>query len=234
MIRSVTQTGSTNDDVFGLARSGAAEGVWLRADMQTGGRGRSGRTWVSPPGNFYASTLVRLVQGDPAAPGLAFVAAVALDDAVSKTVPSAQTMIKWPNDLLVDGAKVAGILLEREGDMVVSGFGVNLAHHPEELDRPVTSLAKLGVALPGPETFLHELARAFSHWLAIWRREGFAPVRARWIARAHLIGTPLAADIGDGQRTEGLFDGLDEMGALRLRLANGTHRVIQAGDIFLI
>jgi BirA family transcriptional regulator, biotin operon repressor / biotin---[acetyl-CoA-carboxylase] ligase len=221
-IRTVAQTGSTNDDIAALAREGAPEGLWLRADRQAGGKGRQGRAWQSPPGNLYASTLVRLRPGDPPAPTLALVAAVALHDAVRPHAPAAQ--IKWPNDLLIGGAKLAGILLERQDEAVILGFGVNLAGHPGGLDRPATSLA----AAIAPDAFLTRLAAGFAAWLERWRADGLAPVRAAWLAAAHPVGTPLLS--GDAP---GIFDGLDETGALRLRLADGALRLIHAGDVFL-
>ena len=228
MIRTVPETGSTNDDLAALAREGVAEGTWLRAERQTGGKGRLGRVWLSPPGNLYASTLVRLQPSDPPAPMLALVAAVALHEVVAIQAP--QVRIKWPNDLLADGAKLSGILLERQGDAVIVGFGVNLAHHPEDIGRPATSLAALTVsAAPEPALFLEILAEAFARWLARWRIAGIEPVRRQWLAAAHPPGTPLSTSEGNG-----LFDGLDEQGALRLRLADGTRRVINAGDVFLI
>lgn len=164
---------------------------------------------------------------DPSAPTLALVAAVALHEVVAIYAPAAQ--IKWPNDLVFGGAKLAGILLERQGDAVILGFGANLAHHPDALARPATSLAALAGMAPEPGPFLEILARTFSRWLARWRREGLAGVRAAWLAAAHPLGTALSTHEG-----EGLFDGLDESGALRLRLADGTTRVIHAGDVFLI
>jgi BirA family biotin operon repressor/biotin-[acetyl-CoA-carboxylase] ligase len=226
-IRSVAETGSTNDDLAALAVAGASEGLWLRADRQTGGRGRQGRAWQSPPGNLYASTLVRLRSGDPPAATLALVAAVALHEAVCPEVPAAQ--IKWPNDLLVEGAKLAGILLERQGDAVVIGFGVNLAFHPDLADRPATSLKALTGRAPGPHAFLTRLAPIFEAWLGRWREERLEPVRAAWCAAAHPIGTPIATG-----ETRGTFDGLDATGALRLRLSDGALRIIHAGDVFLI
>ena len=229
MIHSVDETGSTNDDLAALARDGAPEGLWLRAARQTGGKGRQGRPWVSPEGNFYGSTLVRLRGADPPAPTLALVSAVALHEAVSAFAPEAEVQIKWPNDLVAGGAKLAGILLEREGDAVVAGFGVNLAFHPPAVDRPATSLAALAGPPPPVEEFADALAAAFSHWLERWRSEGLDPVRRAWLAAAHPIGAPLTTSEGDG-----LFDGLDEGGALRLRLADGTVRVIHAGDVFLL
>ena len=231
-IRTVPEAASTNDDVAALAQAGAAEGLWLRAERQTAGRGRQGRDWVSPSGNLYASTLVRLHPSDPPAPSLALVAAVALAETVEAFGTAAQ--IKWPNDLLIDGAKLSGILLERAGDAVVVGLGVNLAHHPEAIDRPATSLATLLGHAPDPDTFLTTLAESFARWLYRWRSEGLAPVRARWIGKAHPIGTALTARLPDGTSLDGLFDGLDEMGALRLRLADGSLHVIHAADVFLI
>jgi BirA family biotin operon repressor/biotin-[acetyl-CoA-carboxylase] ligase len=223
LIRVVAETGSTNDDVAALAREGAPEGSWLRAERQTGGKGRQGRAWRSPPGNLYASTLVRLRPGDPPAPTLALVAAVALHETVRRHAPRAR--IKWPNDLLVDGAKLAGILLEREDDAVIVGFGVNLVDHPADLDRAAASLN----ASVSPDALLTRLAAGFENWLARWRGEGLAPVRAAWLAAAHPVGTALRS--GD---VRGAFDGLDGTGALRLRLEDGSLRVIHAGDVFLL
>ena len=231
-MRAVAETASTNDDVAALARSGAAEGLWLRADTQRAGRGRQGREWSSPPGNLFASTLVRLQPGDPPAAALALVAAVALEEVVAAYVGD-RARIKWPNDLLVDDAKLSGILLERVEDAVVIGFGVNLARHPDQRDRPATSIAAIAGAAPDPAEFLLVLAAAFSRWLGRWRGEGLGAVRTRWLERAHPLGTAIVARTPD-HAFEGLFDGLDPDGALRLRLADGTMRVIHAADVFLI
>lgn len=193
-----------------------------------------GRDWQSPVGNFYGSTLVRLTAGVPPPATLALVAAVALYDAFRFLAPDVDFRIKWPNDLMVDGAKISGILLERADDAVVVGIGVNLAFHPEGLPRKVTSLAALGVAVPTPEDFQHILAARFDAWLDSWRRAGLAAVRSAWVERAHAKGTALSVNAPDGSVTEGLFEGLAEDGALLLRLADGTIRAIHAGDIFLI
>jgi BirA family biotin operon repressor/biotin-[acetyl-CoA-carboxylase] ligase len=254
--------------MLALARGGVAEGVWLRAERQSSGRGRMGREWVSPVGNFYGSTVVRLRATDPAPATLALLAAVALEEAVStyfhpgggrgpggKSVATARNAdqlplsqpdpglrrggagdavrLKWPNDLLVDGAKLSGILLERTDDAVVIGMGVNLAHHPDLPDRPTTSLAAHGTPVEAGQ-FAETLAESFARWLARWRSEGLAPVRQRWLDRAHPIGTALTARLPDGTAHDGLFDGLDADGALILRLADGDRRVIHAADVFLI
>ncbi|MDQ2762612.1 MAG: biotin--[acetyl-CoA-carboxylase] ligase [Pseudomonadota bacterium] len=221
--------------MLALAASGAAEGLWLRAERQVSGRGRQGRAWVSPIGNLSATTLVKLRPTDPPAATLALVAAVATEEAVSVYLPrdGRKVVIKWPNDLLIDGAKVAGILLERADNAVVIGIGVNLVHHPEGLDRPTTSLAAHGVT-PDAAQFIETLAESFARWLTRWRGEGITPVRSRWLARAHPVGTALTAAFPDGSVVDGLFQGLDADGALVLRLADGGTRVIHAADIFLI
>lgn len=233
MIRHIAITTSTNDDMAALARDGVAEGTWLRADTQEGGRGRQGRTWVSPPGNLYASTLVRRMAGDPPAPSLALVAAVALDALLQGWIAPDRLMIKWPNDLLADGAKVSGILLEGVEDAVVVGIGVNLAHHPRDIDRPATSLATLGLSAPDPADFAEELATSFAAWLARWRGEGLGSVLARWQARAHPIGTALSVRAPEGV-IDGLYDGLDGAGALRLKTPDGRLHLVHAGDVFLL
>ena len=220
--------------MLAMAAHGAAEGDWLIADTQTAGRGRMGRAWQSQAGNLYATGLVRLRADDPDAATLALVAAVALYDTVALWVDAAKLRLKWPNDLLSDGAKLSGILLERAGDAVVIGIGVNLAHHPETLDRPVTSLAAVGGMSPEPGIFLETLAETFARWLASWRGDGLAMMRTAWLTRAHVVGTALTANLPDGQRIDGLFDGLTEDCALQLRLADGAVRVIHAGDVFLI
>lgn len=216
-----------------MARAGAAEGLWLRAGSQTGGKGRNGRQWISPSGNLYATTLVRLQPSDPFAPSLALVAAIALHETASAYARERALALKWPNDLLHEGDKLAGILLEREDDTVAVGIGVNLAHHPDVPDRPATDLALLAGAAPDPATFLDDLAASFERWLGTWRGEGIGAVRNEWLRRAHPAGTALSVSLAD-KKIDGLFDGLDEAGALRLRLADGSVRVIQAGDVFLL
>ncbi|WP_423603900.1 biotin--[acetyl-CoA-carboxylase] ligase [Sphingomonas sp. MS122] len=218
--------------MLALATAGANEGSWLRAERQTGGKGRQGRAWESPPGNLYASTLVRLRPADPPAATSALVAAVALEEAVRVFLPAGATL-KWPNDLLVDGAKLSGILLERAKDAIVIGIGVNLAHHPDLPDRPTTSLAAHGATVD-PATFLDVLAETFARWLARWRQEGLDPVRQRWLDRAHPAGTALVTHLPDGSKVDGLFDGLTAEGALVLREAGGSRRIIHAGDVFLL
>ncbi len=228
MIQSLRETGSTNADLLALAPTGTPEGTWLRADRQTGGRGRLGRVWLSPPGNLYASTIVRPLPGDPPPVTLALVAAVALEEVAAAYAGAGRLQLKWPNDLMAGGAKLAGILLEAGGGAVVIGFGVNLAHHPDSLERPTISLAALGAGAPNPAAFLIDVADAFARWLGRWRGEGFEPVRLRWLQRAHPIGSPLRTS-----EVEGLFEGLDHDGALLLRHADGRIETVRAGDVAL-
>ena len=212
-------------------------------------------------GNFYASTLVRLRPADPPAPSLALVAGVAVEEGVKthlsggraaldpgsrfvsrseerRAIPAQGRgkevlQLKWPNDLLLDRAKLAGILLERAEDAVVVGIGVNLAQHPQLPDRLATSLAAHGVDV-APEVLLETVAESFARWLSRWRGEGLAAIRAAWLERAHPVGSALSARLPDGGAVAGLFGGLDADGALILLLAGGERRVIHAGDVFLL
>ncbi|MES2753901.1 MAG: biotin--[acetyl-CoA-carboxylase] ligase [Pseudomonadota bacterium] len=224
-IRTVAETGSTNADL--LAQTDTPEGAWLRAERQTSGRGRQGRAWHSPPGNLYASTLVRVRPADPGAATLALVAAVALREAVGLGT------IKWPNDLLIDGAKLAGILLERSGDAVVAGFGVNVAQAPVLPGRATTSLRAHGLRIEA-DALVERLADRFARWLARWREPALGAVAKAWSAYAHPIGTELSVDLPDGSRVRGRFDGIAPDGALTLRLAAGERRIIHAGDVFQV
>jgi len=192
-----------------------------------------GRHWESPEGNLYCSTVIRLRDGDPPPHTLALVAANAVH-ALLAPLCAGEVRIKWPNDVLVDGAKIAGILLERSGDAVVAGIGINVTGHPVGLDRPVTSLLAQGMPDGDAAALQVRLAELFAHWLAIWRVQGLDPVRAHWLANAHPAGTPMRVVPPDGATVEGSFDTLDRDGMLILRLANGESRAIHAGDILLI
>ncbi|MFT3967188.1 MAG: biotin--[acetyl-CoA-carboxylase] ligase [Sphingobium sp.] len=231
----LAETGSTNSDMIALAGTGAEEGLWLRAERQTGGRGRSGRSWSSDTGNLHISTLVRLRPGDPAAHSLALVCAVAVHSALAALAPAIPVTIKWPNDLLVRDAKLCGMLLERTGDAVVAGFGMNITHAPEIAGRDTTSLASEGAASDISATRVAEtLAEHFAHWLDRWRREGLAPLREAWLAGAHAPGTPLRACLPDGTEVTGRFAGLAADGALLLGREDGSQAVIHAGDVFAL
>jgi BirA family biotin operon repressor/biotin-[acetyl-CoA-carboxylase] ligase len=197
--------------------------------QQDAGRGRHGREWVSANGNFYGSTLVQLRKDDPAAPMLSLVAGLALIEALDVAVPGQPLMLKWPNDLMLSGRKLAGILLERAGDRVVLGFGVNLASAPQLPDRQAASLN----GEIQPEAFAPLLAGSFSRMLSLWRSsEPTALVRA-WEHRAHLVGTRLGVHLNKDEAISGRFAGLDPDGALRLLREDGSIEIVRAADVFL-
>jgi BirA family transcriptional regulator, biotin operon repressor / biotin---[acetyl-CoA-carboxylase] ligase len=228
-------TGSTNADLIQRVPSGVPEGLWLRADAQNEGRGRMGRVWESPPANLFASTIVRLRPLDPPAPSLAFIIALAVLDTITQIAPQVTVMIKWPNDILsTEGAKICGMLLERSGDAVIIGVGLNLVHHPKDLDRPVNDLLALGANCPHPQAVVEILADAFDIWLTRWRDMGLPAVFKAWQAGAHPVGTALSVNLPSGEIYEGLYAGLSDDGALQLRLADGSIRAIHAADVFLI
>ena len=235
MIETLSETGSTNADLAArlLSHATTPEGHWLIADRQSAGRGRLGRIWQDGLGNFMGSTLVRLRSQDPAPGTLALVAGLAVLEVVAPLISQPQhAMLKWPNDLLIDGAKLAGILLERVGDAVIVGIGVNLAHAPDLSDRVAVALSAFGPA-PDRDLFATNLADGFATELQRWRDYGLAPVISRWEGAAYPKGTPLLVDNGAAGPLSGTFDGLCEDGALRLALGNGTACVIHAGEVNL-
>jgi BirA family biotin operon repressor/biotin-[acetyl-CoA-carboxylase] ligase len=191
-----------------------------------------GRDWHDGEGNLQASTLIRLRSTDPPVSGLGLLVGVALHEALAGLAPSAGLSLKWPNDLMAGPAKLAGILLERAGEAVVVGVGVNIAQAPEVAGRRTIAFN----ALPGGEGIdvagaMEALAERFDHWLGRWRREGFAPVRAAWLAAAHPPGTRLSVHNDTESRLEGRFEGVAEDGALLLGQGDGTVQVIHSGDV---
>lgn len=228
-VRTVAETGSTNADLLAAAAADASEGTWLRAERQHAGRGRMGRDWADATGNLFASTIVRLLPGDPPAPTLTLVAAVALQAAIATILPE-RVAIKWPNDLMIDGAKLSGILLERSGDAVVVGFGVNVKVAPSVPGRRTTCLADHGIDVRADELF-NRLRESLARSLAMWRTAGLPAIRDAWMGAAHPIGAALRVSLPDGTRIDGIFAGLDHGGALLLRQAGGAIVTIHAGDV---
>ncbi|MGX7926112.1 biotin--[acetyl-CoA-carboxylase] ligase [Tsuneonella sp. HG094] len=235
MITFVAETGSTNADLIAALRAGerVAEGDWLVAERQTAGRGRQGRAWFDGAGNFMGSIVVRRAPQDHPAPTLALLAGVALHEAVAPLLadPSRLTL-KWPNDLLLGRAKLAGILLEGEGDAVVIGIGVNLAAAPTVEGRETVALSEIGPA-PDRDIFAGTLADAFDRELERWRTVGIAPLLRRWQAAAHPVGSALTVHEPGGATIAGQFAGLADDGTLLLRLEDGATRPIHAGDVML-
>ena len=235
MIQVVSETGSTNADLTARLAAGerVPEGDWLIADRQSAGKGRLGRAWFDGAGNFMGSTVVHPGHGDPPASTLALVAGLAVHEAVSPHIPPPRrAMLKWPNDVLVGGAKLAGILLERTSDSVVVGIGVNLTAAPELPDRATTALSTFGPA-PSRDAFAAMLAATFDRELERWRTYGLEPLIARWIAAGHPPGRALAIGEPGQEPLYGTFTGLTPDGALQLRLADGSVRAIHAGEVRL-
>jgi BirA family biotin operon repressor/biotin-[acetyl-CoA-carboxylase] ligase len=239
LIEYIEEIGSTNADLAARVSAGEAlaEGRWLVADRQTAGRGRQGREWADGTGNFMGSTLVRLRSDDPPPASLSFVAALAVYTAIAPLVGTAQMVqLKWPNDVILNAGKVAGILLERVGDVVIVGIGVNLVSAPDLPDRTTACIASTGADI-SRNAFGEILARTVREQLAAWRagypKAGLRPVLARFLAcSTHQPGTRLRVHIGQGEMLEGQFTGLDESdGALRLRMEDGSERTIRAGDV---
>lgn len=226
-IRVVERTGSTNADM--LADLAAREGDWLIAKVQAQGRGRQGRAWQDLKGNFAGTALVELRDGDPQPQTLSFAAGLALIEAVDVAAPGRATVLKWPNDLLLDGGKLAGILLEREGNRIAVGFGVNLSAAPAVAGRATAALD--GAVLP--EAFAPLLAASFARLLLAWRTSDPGLFVEAWLRRAHPIGTRLEVHLDPHTYVEGKFESLDPDGALRLRTDHGAIETVRAGDVEL-
>src|SRR5215467_10160094 len=224
---------STNVEALTLARAGERGPLWVTAGRQSAGRGRRGRSWVSEPGNLFASLLLT----DPAPPEhwseLSFVAALAIHDAVADLAPSVrpQLAIKWPNDMLLADAKFAGILTEAEGvDTVVIGIGINCTSHPADTEYPATDLAAAGVAVSAEAAFSKLSAKMIGR-LAQWNQgEHFATIRTDWLSRAAGVGDNISIRLSERVLT-GCFETIDDMGQLVLVEPEGNRYAIAAGDV---
>lgn len=234
----IDQVGSTNEEAKRLASDGAPAGTLVWAREQLAGRGRRGRSWASPRGNLYLSLLLR--PGCPPAKAcqLNFVTAVAVASAVAMLLPVGTSVtLKWPNDVLVGGAKVSGILMEagaaneRSVDWVVIGVGVNLVSHPNDTPYAATDLLGEGAAVRSPERALSVFSEQLETWHAVWVKEGFSPIRTKWMALARGLGEAIEIRL-EQETLQGRFSDLDETGALMLNMADGTCRQITTGDLF--
>lgn len=213
-------------------RAGAPPGHVYIARSQSAGRGRQGRNWISPEGNLYA-TICTLPPANRNPAHLAFVAGLALLDAIGEFLPRAPLALKWPNDVLADGKKISGILIEAGDEGYAVGIGVNISGSPPDavVSYPATSLAKYDAKLPEPEKLLGSICAHFDRWYGRWMKDGFEPLRAVWLASAHRLGDTIAASTGNG-RIEGRFQGLDADGSLVVEDAGGSVHLITAGDVF--
>lgn len=228
--------GSTNDLARERAEAGAPAGLVIRADRQDAGRGRRGRSWSSPPGNLYCSLVLRPSQPPAAIATLSFVTVTALGDVLTELLPQRAVRHKWPNDLLVEGCKISGILLESaisaKGAALVIGLGVNIVSHPDQTLYPVTDLLAQGAAPISPGDLLGRFLQRFAHHYDAWDKEGFTAVLPAWRARAIGIGSEIVVRL-EKETLTGKFTDLDADGTLLLEQAVGGTRRIAAGDIFL-
>lgn len=234
------QTDSTNAEARRRAEAGETGPLWIVARRQTEGRGRRGRRWESQDGNLF-STLLQLTRKSPAeAAQVTFVAALAIADLLDAFAPASLVTIKWPNDVMLAGQKTSGVLVESGahdsgGLWLAVGIGVNLAHAPEGTERPATALAQHlrgdVAAAPTVEAAAAKLAEAFDVWMTRWETLGFQPILDAWRARTPGLDGPAVARLGR-ETVEGRAEGVAPDGALKLRLADGSLRLISAGDVF--
>lgn len=231
---------STNAEARRRALAGEPGPLWIWTARQSQGRGRFGREWISQHGNFFASLLIRLNCPLQVAGQLALLAGIITYDAIAKLIAyegRSELLLKWPNDVLLSGEKLAGMLLENVGAMgdnrsiVVMGTGINLANHPEGLPQPAVSLAAYGMTVT-PADALEALASSTDDWLKRWGEGScFPTIRRAWLDRAGQTGRPLTVKLG-GEETEGVYGGLDADGALRFLTPDGAEHRIFAGDVF--
>ena len=221
---------STNEHARRLAEWGEAGQLWIVAERQTAGRGRRGRTWHTAKGNLAATLMLRPETSQVISGQLSFAAALAMAEMAAHFSPNATIAVKWPNDVLADGKKLAGILLEGGTGWLAIGFGMNLANHPEVTEFPATSLRQLGIVAPSPEEAVAVLAARFADWYDVWIKDGFEPLRQRWLERAKGLGKPVCARLPHETR-DGVFEGIDANGALLLN-EGGCVRAIAAGEVF--
>ncbi len=231
------QLDSTNAEALRRLGQADAVGTAILAESQNAGRGRQGRSWASPPGNLHLSLIVAPPPARPSAE-LALVAGVALAEAVGEHMPAGvRPGLKWPNDLMIDGRKAGGILIETgfaPGGVLVAviGVGVNLASAPEGIATPVTSLKEAGGTVL-PMELLPGFCAAFDAWFGRWTRQGLAPVRANWLASAERLGEEVMAHTPTGT-VRGSFVGLDAGGGLLLRESGGRRRRIDVADVLFV
>lgn len=223
---------STNAEAKRRAQAGTRGPIWVRAESQSAGVGRNGRAWHSPPGNLYTTLLTPFNGALANAALMSFVTCLAVADTLSTFVAPEKVTLKWPNDALLDGKKVAGVLLEAGGvedaRWLAIGVGINLAHKPDDARWPPIALSDL-IDPPSPEEALATLARAFDKWQSTFERDGFAPIREAWLARAARLGERIEARLSDVTHI-GVFEGLSDDGALILATDTGEMR-IAAADI---
>lgn len=225
------QTGavdSTNSEALRRLEAGQALPLFVVADEQTRGRGRGGKAWTSPKGNFYGTFALTADQDDGVVAQVSFVAAVALAKVMTDLGLAPQ--LKWPNDILIKGAKISGILLEKHGPALLVGMGVNVSHHPGLVSYPSTSLNDCGIEI-SLDQLSAQLAHDFQTQYAIWQTQGFGPIRAAWLQRAYGLNQTIAVRLPGQEARGGIFEGLGADGALQLRTPGGLDS-IHAGEVY--
>lgn len=228
-VRHYDSIGSTNDEATRLASEGAPHGTVVHADEQTLGRGRLSRRWSSPAGNLYLSIILRLNLPAARSVEISFIAALAVADAVETMLPRQErATLKWPNDVLVRDGKISGILLEQADDALILGIGINVLQAPDGVSYNVSTIVGCG-GLATVDGTRSALLSALANWLDVWQRDGFAAIRAAWLARAHPSGTPLRVTVAD-RTIEGRFADLSPDGALIIDTDEGR-RICTAGDV---
>ncbi len=236
-IEAYDELDSTNAEARRRAEAGQGGPVWITAGRQTAGRGRRGRAWSTETGNLAATLLTTTDVPAADAAQLSFVAALAACDLADTCLGAGAARLKWPNDVLVHGKKAVGILVESGtrtggGLWLAVGIGVNLAHHPDDTERPATSFAEhMTAAPPKPLDALAVLAERFESWRRLWATQGFAPIARAWTERAIGLGARCEARLPN-RTLSGVAEGMDLDGALRLRLDDGALERITAGDVF--
>jgi BirA family biotin operon repressor/biotin-[acetyl-CoA-carboxylase] ligase len=232
-IEQVAEIDSTNEACRLRALAGEQAGLVIRADRQTAGRGRRGRSWSSPEGNLYTSILLRPQRPAFEAAALGFAAVMAIGDVAEALLPAGTPVQhKWPNDLLIKGGKASGILLEAQPGFVVLGIGVNIASHPADTPHPATDLVAAGAAPISPQALLERLLAALAPLYDNWERAGFAALLQAWRRRAAGLGETIEVHL-ERETLSGTFLDLEPDGTLRLGLSDGTERRIAAGDVYL-
>ena len=235
-IEAYDELDSTNAEARRRAEAGEGGPLWIAATVQTAGRGRRGRAWSTTPGNLAATLLTINDRPLAEAAQISFVAALAVADLVDACLGAGAARVKWPNDVLIHGRKTAGVLVESgvrsDGRLWLAvGIGVNLAQAPQDVESPATAFADHTATPPAPLDALEVLATRFEHWRKLWCAEGFASLVPAWTARAHGLGQRCTARLPE-RTLEGVAEGLDPDGALRLRLEGGALERITAGDVF--
>lgn len=228
---------STSSEALRQADKTALDKLWISARSQTAGRGRQGRPWLTSTNDLTSSLLLNLNKPPAQCAQLTFVTALAVRDTLASFDPKTTLTLKWPNDVLLGGEKVSGILLESHSTTtaqttkLVIGIGINISSFPEDTPFPATCLGAHMKMAPSRNDVLQTLVRAFAEWFDTWDREGFSIIRAAWLAHAHGVGTQITVKLKN-ETLSGMFNSLTDTGALDLKLTTGEHRAVSAGEVF--